>query len=375
MVRRLFVTVLLILIIYFTWAYFGRGVSHSYKYKPIAVAHEFNKPGNHGNIVAIQSHMTTWDYVGAEAFLQKLDYYLEAAQMQGWINQKTIVVFPEHIGTWLVASGEKEFVYTSQTIDEASRKVIMSNLLPYAQTYYRSEETDRERAALFKMKAPAMLRAYQYAFSKLAKKYEVAIIAGSIVLPEPVVEDGKIVLTKGPLKNVTATFNPDGSANALLFYKRYLGPLEREFMLSAQERPVMLSAVGNIGVLTCTDSWYSEIYEELAEVNTRIVVVPACAIGNDRWSSIWDNKNGAGARTRKGIGTELDEGLTYEEAWHRNSFEQAIDFGISNAIAVFLRGELWDLDSQGQTFAMVNGELLIPEHTEPGGGVFNMWLP
>ncbi len=43
----------------------------------------------------------------------KFHAYLENARRQGLLNERTVVVFPEHVGTWLVASGEKPEVYAA----------------------------------------------------------------------------------------------------------------------------------------------------------------------------------------------------------------------------------------------------------------------
>ena len=372
MMRRLFVSILLILIIYFTWAYFGRGVNHPYSYGTIS-KQELNRFQGGPNVVAVQARMTTWDYAGAESFQSKLEYYLQAAKDEGWLRDKTIVVFPEHIGTWLVASGEKEFVYASKTIEEASQKVILTNLLPYAQIYFQSNEKDKERASLFKMKSNSMLRAYQYTFSKLAREYNVTIIAGSIILPEPKVEDGIISLSPGSLKNVTAVFHPDGRAHEQLYFKQALDLQEEGFISSSVASSTLETNGFRFGILTCTDSWRSEMYSELQNDNVSMVVVPACAIGNERWSSIWDSETGPG--TDNVAPGDSDE-MTYEDAWHKLSIAQAPEFGIRYAVAVLLRGQLWDLDSQGGTFAVINNRMIIPNDiSDQQGAIFNIWLP
>mgnify|MGYP000989722614 FL=1 len=57
-----------------------------------------------GNLVGIQVDMSPLDYATADTLRARLDGYLAAARAQGWLNERTIVVFPEYLGTWLVAA-------------------------------------------------------------------------------------------------------------------------------------------------------------------------------------------------------------------------------------------------------------------------------
>ncbi|MCO1999408.1 carbon-nitrogen hydrolase family protein, partial [Pseudomonas aeruginosa] len=69
------------------------------------------QPGERGNLLAVQPELFTPDYQSAERLQLKFHAYLENARRQGLLNERTVVVFPEHVGTWLVASGEKPEVY------------------------------------------------------------------------------------------------------------------------------------------------------------------------------------------------------------------------------------------------------------------------
>ena len=48
-----------------------------------------------GNLLAIQPWMRLDDYVSADTFEEKLAAYLKAARAQGWLNERSIAVFPE----------------------------------------------------------------------------------------------------------------------------------------------------------------------------------------------------------------------------------------------------------------------------------------
>ena len=58
-----------------------------------------------GNLLGIQAWMETADYASETEFYSRLSGYLDAARHKGWLNPRTIAVFPEYIGTWLVAAG------------------------------------------------------------------------------------------------------------------------------------------------------------------------------------------------------------------------------------------------------------------------------
>ena len=59
------------------------------------------QPGERGNLLAVQPELFTPDYQSAERLQLKFHAYLENARRQGLLNERTVVVFPEHVGTWL----------------------------------------------------------------------------------------------------------------------------------------------------------------------------------------------------------------------------------------------------------------------------------
>ncbi len=74
-----------------------------------------------GNLLGIQPYMTPADYASEERFHEKLDGYLRRGHEAGFVGEKTVVVFPEYLGAWLVAIGEKESVRSARTVAEAAR--------------------------------------------------------------------------------------------------------------------------------------------------------------------------------------------------------------------------------------------------------------
>ena len=71
---------------------------------------ESGHDADRGNLLGIQPWMTTADYVSRETFYDKLAEYLDVARSKGWLNARTVAVFPEYVGTWLVIAGEGQGV-------------------------------------------------------------------------------------------------------------------------------------------------------------------------------------------------------------------------------------------------------------------------
>jgi len=168
------------------------------------------EPGAGGNLLVIQPELFPGDYQSVERLRLKLAAYLEKARSQGLLNDKTIVVLPEHIGTWLLAVGEKPELYRARTLNEALTWLAASNPLQLARALLAAEGEDRLADALLRMKAEQMAHDYQALFGGLAKAFGITLVAGSIVLPEPRVENGRLSVGAGPLYNSSLVFGPDG---------------------------------------------------------------------------------------------------------------------------------------------------------------------
>ena len=168
------------------------------------------QPGERGNLLGIQPELFPADYQSTERLHRKLSAYLQQARDQGLINSKTIVVLPEHIGTWLLASGERNQLYQAQTIQEAMTWLALSHPWRFINAVFKAKGGNRLDDAHMRMKAEAMARDYQNLFGGLAREFGVTLVAGSIVLPEPSVENGQLQIGNGPLFNSSVTFGSDG---------------------------------------------------------------------------------------------------------------------------------------------------------------------
>lgn len=314
---------------------------------------EVTEHGTHrgrGNFVGVQPFMTALDYASGPSFLTKLSGYLEKAREREWLNGNTIVVFPEYIGTWLVAAGERRAVFRAQTVKSAMLVLALSHPLWLARALTRSKARDAVKESLFRMKAGLMANLYADVFSRLAKTYGVTIVAGSIVLPSPQISEGRMVVGDGPLYNVSAVFRPDGTLCEPLVRKAF--PIEEEqgFLArgSPSDLPVFETQAGRLGVLVCGDSWYPQSYETLSAKGAELVAVPSFLEPSGIWNRPWKGYNGAPPPqdvNLKDIGR-----LTEGEAWLKYSLAGRLPASrIKAGIQVFLKASLWNLGSNGRT--------------------------
>lgn len=335
---------------------------------------EQGRAAGRGNLLGIQPYMLATDYASAEAFYNKMDRYLVAAGRKGWLNNRTIAVLPEYIGTWLVAVDEKPAVYQAETVVAAMRILALSHALPFAMNLLSSHEKDRVIAGLFRVKAPAMLGVYQATFSSLARKHGLTIVAGSILLPSPKVESGILVAGRGPLYNVTAIYGPDGRAHPHLARKVF--PTTAELLFT---RPAPIAALpafdtpaGRLGVLVCADSWYPQPYRQLLDQGVELLAVPSAIASSEIWHQPWKGYDGAPApddADQEDVGR-----ITEGQAWLKYALSGRIhQAGARRGVNVFMHGELWDIGMQGCQSVMVNGEAVITTNS-PGAALLNLWI-
>ncbi len=328
-----------------------------------------------GNIVGIQAFMNSADYRTKMTFHNKLDGYLRAAQEQGWINEKTVVVFPEYIGTWLVAAGEQDGLYQADSVEQAMQLMVRGNLLRFVGSIIFAKGSDRVKDALFRMKAEKMAAWYEQTFSALAHKYGATIVAGSIVLPQPSLEAGKLVCGKGPLQNVTAVYKPDGTAHAELVVKVY--PIVDELSFTSggsnEALPVFETPAGRLAVLICADSWYPAPYEALKHQFPDLVVVPNNLMPAGCWDQPWQGYNPGPmpADVDPADVGRLKEG----EAWLKYALGGRLAAcGASAGMHVFFRGNVWDLSSEGRMISISGGTVKQSADVD-GAALVNLWLP
>lgn len=227
-------------------------------------------PGGAGNLVAIETRLLPADYQDAERLRLRFATYLDQARDAGLLNAHTVVALPEHVGTGLFATDEKPEVQQARTLRDAMQWMALSNPWDYLRALLDHQGSDRRTEAVLKIKARQMARDYQDVFGDLARRYGVTLVAGSIVLPEPRLEDGRLLAGSGPLRQVSVTFAPDGAPLAPLQYKLNLSRYERRYSeapTEAANAPIQTPA-GRLAVLIGCDG-----YRGMTANNAQLAVI------------------------------------------------------------------------------------------------------
>ncbi|HJS20627.1 MAG TPA: hypothetical protein VJ785_17910, partial [Anaerolineales bacterium] len=120
----------------------------------------YGRKGRRGNLLGMEPYVVPGDYASPESFGQKLEGYLSVARDEGWINGRTVVLWPEYIGTWLSVSGEKP----APTLQGVVENLIQAHQQEYNGFYATAKEQNKTYAALFRTKAHEMAAAYQSVF-------------------------------------------------------------------------------------------------------------------------------------------------------------------------------------------------------------------
>lgn len=359
---------------YAMWAA-DRPVGHYLSDLRINLAVDQGTPADRGNLLGIQPELFPTDYQSPERLHRKLAAYLQKAQDQGLLNEKTVVVLPEHVGTWLMISGEKDELYQAASLAQAMNWLAVSNPLKFARALISARGERRLDDAHLRMKAKGMAKDYQALFGGLAKEFHVTLVAGSIVLPEPSVIDGSLKIGRGSLFNSSVVFGRDGLPIGQP--QRQMHPIFDEHDVIAANGEHTLNVVdtpaGRLGVLIGSDSWYPDNYRKLDDQGAQLVAVPAFVVGRGTWDKPWRGYKGLSTPGSVSLKAgELSEG----QAWHRLTLTaQPPSSQAIGGMSVFLRGQFWDKGSAGQSFLSTHGQHYADADGHGHGArLLNLWL-
>lgn len=359
---------------YAMWAA-DRPVGHYLSDLRINLAVDQGTPADRGNLLGIQPELFPTDYQSPERLHRKLAAYLQKAQDQGLLNEKTVVVLPEHVGTWLMISGEKDELYQAASLAQAMNWLAVSNPLKFARALISARGERRLDDAHLRMKAKGMAKDYQALFGGLAKEFHVTLVAGSIVLPEPSVIDGSLKIGRGSLFNSSVVFGRDGLPIGQP--QRQMHPIFDEHDVIAANGEHTLNVVdtpaGRLGVLIGSDSWYPDNYRKLDDQGVQLVAVPAFVVGRGTWDKPWRGYKGLSTPSSVSLKAgELSEG----QAWHRLTLTAQPPSSLAmGGMSVFLRGQFWDKGSAGQSFLSTHGQHYADANGHGHGArLLNLWL-
>lgn len=378
LLKRLLLFVIILIVVYNIWAATGR-VKNTDGIKITSLTKEpitsVGIDSGRGNVIGLQPLLNAASYSSKESLLQSLLPYFSLAKEKRILNDKTIVVLPEYTGSWLVAANEKKSVYREAYIMDAMQTMVISNIFKFVWTYFTAPaSSNKSTYAVFAMKGKEMAEIYQDVFSTLAKEFNVTIVAGSIVLPEPSInKEGKLTAGKGSLYNTSAIFDNKGNLVSPLVKKIY--PVDEEAGFTAcgieTQKPVFNTPAGNLGVLVCADSWYPAAYQSFNE-DIKIIAVPSLGGTDDIWNAPWNGYNGF--KAPGDVDTMDYKKLTEGEAWEKYSMgPRSVKAGVHYGMNVFFTGQLWDKKSEGRVLVLNKDSLTVyPPATF--GRIVNLWL-
>jgi len=322
-------------------------------------------------VIGIQPFMEPADYACETAFRQKLESYLKS--IRSYLRPGTMVVFPEYIGTWLILLGESPMAFRASTLEGALLWFVLRRpwtFWKYHQAAQKEGWGDPGAVAAFRIKAPLMAQVYHRTFSRLASKYGITLVAGSIVLPgAQIVQDSLLVAAQmeAPLENIAVVYDPEGKPSGIT-RKVYPIQAERPFTRPAPVDSLRTYSVGRnqLAVLICADSWYPSTYQAIGQAN--IWVVPSYLMGDSCWGMPWRGYSGW-ARPDDVRDTAFTEG----QAWQTYAMGGRLPRWQKGAIGlnVFLLGRFWNLGADGRAIVVLNDST----YEAPPVSIIIVWPP
>ncbi|UTW57373.1 hypothetical protein KFE96_10950 [Kordiimonas sp. SCSIO 12603] len=328
-----------------------------------------------GNVVGIEPFMVPLDYATPARFEAKIGGYIKEAQGKGWINEGTIILLPEHIGTWLAATNSGTRVYNASSTFAAMRPLIFQNLLQFLKNLYIFDNTDNVSAAFLRTQTKQTARAINTVFSNLSKKYGVTIVAGSSALMTPGVYPNALTYGHGPIFNTGFVFGPDGKAQVDAIRKVYPIPSETGFTTASSSKflPTFKRDSIDFGVLICADSWFEDTNAFMASQGVHLLLVPAYLEGI-QWDAPWQGYTAGEHEEYASWHSDVGQ-ITEGEAWIKYAFPaKAAKYGIKWGMTVFLKGKLWEQQGNGHALIIENGTLHIGKTGSEGAAIYNLWL-
>lgn len=343
---------------------------------PAVEVSEHGEDRGNGNLLALQAWMQPRDYESEAALFARLDALLEEADGRGMLGPRTVVVLPEYVGAWLVAEGESDDTFRAATTTDAMGNVVLAHPAEWIGALLSAPAEDGVTYATFHAKAARMAEVYQRVMSRLAKERSVTLVAGSILLPEPSVDDGVIEMTHGgALQNASFVFGADGALLGPAVIKSFPTEDEQAFLTAGDpsELPVFDTPAGRLGVLVCADSWFPAAWRALDDGGAELVAVPVFVAGEGAWDEPWRGYSG---HDEPDDVDEADLGtLTEGEAWHKYALPGRLSStGARAGITAPLRGALWDLASDGRSLLALPDDSVAQGPRYDGPALVNLWL-
>ncbi len=254
------------------------------------------------DLVAVQPFMRVEDYLAPDAFRAKIDALatrIATERRDRRSDVPTLVVFPEHIGTFLSLAGHADLVVRGDSVETLLRRIALRRPLRLASSML-AYRTLSPAAAILLGESGKMHALYRSAFSEAARRLRATVVAGSIILPENAAGwDAADLAPRGSrLFNLSYTFAPDGRCVNVTKKVHLVPTLEDALPLSAGDASELApidTACGRVGVMICYDGFrephtaaeprFCALGPRLAAAGVEIVAQPSANPWpwNERW--------------------------------------------------------------------------------------------
>lgn len=293
------------------------------------------------NVIGVEPHLEPTDFASAAHLEIKLSSYLEAARENGLLRPDTLVLFPAHVGTGLLAAGHKSRTYEAGTISSALTPIISYNLAQFGKNYYIFDAPNKRVAAAIRAQSQAAAEAINAVFSALAQKYGVTIVAGSGLLMTPGIYPDGLTYGHGPIFHTSFVFTPDGKP--LVDAVRQIEPSDAESAVTepslAEFLPIFTAGGTNYGVAIGADASRDDVTDHYMAEDVSLILSPQF---NKREDPV-----------------EYPFGPTPRYKW---------------GMAVSMKGLGWGLSAQGRTALIVDGEPISVQNDDMVGRIYNLWV-
>lgn len=293
------------------------------------------------NVIGVEAHLETTDFASVAHLEIKLSSYLEAAREHDLLHPDTLVLFPAHIGTGLLATDQKRRTYSAGSISAALTPIISYNLAQFFKNYYIFDAPNNRAAAAVRARSQAAATALNIVFSALAKKYKVTIVAGSGLLMTPGIYPEGLSYGHGPIFHTSFVFTPDGkpSVDAVRQVESSAVELEVAEPSLAEFLPVFTSGSTNYGVAIGADARREDVINHFKAEKVELLLSPQFYQRGD----LAENAFGAASRFKWGM-------------------------------AVSMKGLGWGLSAQGRAALIVGGEPISVQNDDMIGRLYNLWV-
>lgn len=267
-------------------------------------------------IACVQMKLVADDYRTEQSFEAKIMGIMEQIHKQR-DDERLLVVFPEHIGTFCILCNAPEGVWAKPSFAKATAALILRHAPAVLQAMlaYRVSPT----RALLLARSKEVERIYLSTLAKAARTYEAWVVAGSATL------------RWGETKRIYNT-SPVITPTGRVVYRQHkvnLVPMEGKGGLNLEPAPInYMSAVqtpmASLGVAICLDAFEAQVRKRLHGLGAQVLVQPSA--NNGPWNE-WQQQD-----------------------WLRSSYAAVVknqEFEL--AVNPMLVGNLWDLKFEGQS--------------------------